>query len=101
MRRTRSLVITPFDASGARLLDALRRALEEIGVEVFRFDHVSAGASWANAITDAVRAADFVVVDVTRRNPNVSLWRPPARCFHESKGVSMELCHQEQGRSLV
>jgi len=71
MRRTRSLVITPFDAAGARVLDAVRRALEELGVEVFRFENIPAGASLANAITDAVRASDFLVVDITRQNPNV------------------------------
>src|SRR5712691_3494936 len=71
MRKTRSLVIAPFDAAGTRVLDAVRRALEEIGVEVFRFDNIAAGALWANAITDAVRSSDFLVVDVTRQNPNV------------------------------
>src|SRR5947209_17712509 len=71
MRKTRSLVITPFDSAGTRVLDAVRRALEEIGVEVFRFDDIGPGALWANAITDAVRSADFLVVDVTRQNPNV------------------------------
>jgi hypothetical protein len=70
-RKTRSLIIAPFDAAGARVLDAVRRALEDIGVEVFRFDHIAAGALWANAITDAVRSSDFLVVDVTRQNPNV------------------------------
>jgi hypothetical protein len=71
MRKVRSLVITPFDAAGARVLDTVRRALEDIGVEVFRFDEIAAGALWANAITDAVRSSDFIVVDVTRQNPNV------------------------------
>ena len=71
MRRIRSLVIAPFDAAGVRVVDAVRRALEELRVEVFRFDDISAGASWVNAITDAVKASDFLVVDVTRKNPNV------------------------------
>ena len=71
MRRTRGLVITPFDAPGRRVLDAVRRALEEIGVEVFRVDDIAAGAVWANAITDAMRSSDFLVVDVSRQNPNV------------------------------
>jgi hypothetical protein len=71
MKRPRSLVIVPFDAAGARVLDSVRRALEEIGVDVFRLDDISAGASWANAVTDAVRSSDFLVVDVTRQNPNV------------------------------
>ena len=38
---------------------------------MFRFDQIAAGAVWANAITDAVRSSDFIVVDVTRQNPNV------------------------------
>jgi hypothetical protein len=71
MRKTRGLVIAPFDAPGARVLDAVRRALEDVGVEVFRFDHISPGALWANAITDAVRSSDFLVVDVTHQNANV------------------------------
>jgi hypothetical protein len=71
IRKSRSLIIAPFDAAGARVQDAVRRALEDIGVEVFRFDNIAAGALWANAITDAVRSADFLVVDVTRQNPNV------------------------------
>jgi len=71
MRRTRGLVITPFDAPGRRVLATVRRALEEIGVEVFRVDDIAAGAVWANAITDAMRSSDFLVVDVSRQNPNV------------------------------
>ncbi len=71
IRKTRGLVITPFDAAGRRVLDAVRRALEEIHVEVFRMDDIAPGAVWANAITDAVRSSDFLVVDVTQQNPNV------------------------------
>jgi len=70
-RKTRGLVIAPFDAAGRRVLDAVRRALEEIEIEVFRLDNIAAGALWANAITDAVRSCDLLVVDVTRQNPNV------------------------------
>jgi len=71
MKKTRSLVIAPFDAAGKRVLDAVRRALVDLGVEVFRFDDIAVGAAWANAITDAMRSCDFLVVDVTRKNPNV------------------------------
>jgi hypothetical protein len=71
MKKTRGLVITPFDAAGRRVLDAVHSALEEIGVQVFRLDNIQAGALWANAVTDAVRSSDFLVVDVTRQNPNV------------------------------
>jgi hypothetical protein len=72
VRKPRSLVITPFDASGRRILDAVRRALIELDVEVARLDDIAKpGALWANAITDAIRSSDFLVVDVTRQNPNV------------------------------
>jgi len=71
MRRIRSLVVTPFDAAGQRVLDAVSRGLLELGVEVFRFDNIEPGASSANAFTDAVRSSDFLVVDVSRQNPNV------------------------------
>jgi hypothetical protein len=72
MRRTRSLLISPFEDYRGPVLKALSDALSEIGVEVLRFDEeVNPGASWANVITAAVRSADFVVVDVTRQNPNV------------------------------
>lgn len=71
MRQLRSLVIAPFDAAGQRVLDAVARALRELGVEVFSFDNVAPGASLANAITDAVRSSDFLVADVSRQNPNV------------------------------
>jgi hypothetical protein len=71
VRSPRSLVIAPFDAAGRRILDAVRRALMELGVEVARLDNIAPGASWANAITDAIRSSDFLVADVTRQNPNV------------------------------
>lgn len=71
MRKTRGLVIVPFDAPGERVLDSVRRALQDLSVEAFRFDDIEHGASWANAITDAVRSSDFLVEDVTRQNPNV------------------------------
>jgi len=29
------------------------------------------GAKWASAVTDAIQNADFIVADVTRKNPNV------------------------------
>ena len=71
MRKTRGLVVAPFDAAGKRVLDAVRPALHDLGVEVQRFDDIAPGASWANAITEAMRSSDFLVVDVTRQNPNV------------------------------
>lgn len=72
MSQPRSFVIAPFDSSGGRIHDAVERALEEVGVAVFRADHaIQPGARWVNAITDAIRSSDFLVVDITRQNPNV------------------------------
>jgi hypothetical protein len=70
MRKLRSLIISPFDPPGRRVFDAVRRALKEAGVEVWDID-VPPGAGLANAITNAIRSSDFLVVDVTRQNPNV------------------------------
>lgn len=71
MRKGRSLIIVPFDKRGERVLDTIRRALTELGVEVSHLGSLAAGNSWATSITDAIRATDFLVVDVTRQNPNV------------------------------
>ena len=71
MRKTRAFVITPFDAAGTRVQDTVRRALEGTDIEVYQLGDIVWGASLANAITDAIRASDFLVVDVTQKNPNV------------------------------
>jgi len=70
MRKLKSLVISPLDAAGRRVHDTVRRSLNEAGVEVWDID-VSPGASFANAITGAIRSSDFVVADLSRQNPNV------------------------------
>jgi ABC-type branched-subunit amino acid transport system substrate-binding protein len=71
MRKKRSLIITPFDSAGKEVHNVVSDALESIGVEVFKFDDIAAGASWANAVTDAIRSADFLVADLTGSNANV------------------------------
>jgi hypothetical protein len=71
MKTLRCLIIAPFDASGKRVQDTIRRALEEIGVNVARIDDLQAGALLARAITEAIDSSDFIVVDVSRHNPNV------------------------------
>jgi nucleoside 2-deoxyribosyltransferase len=70
MRHLKSLVLTPLDAAGQRVHDTVSRALSELGVIVLRLDTVEAGAMLANAITDAIRSADFLVADLSRQNPN-------------------------------
>jgi hypothetical protein len=67
----RTLVIGPFDSNGSTALETVRKALNELGHEVIRLDQIPSGALWANATIDAVRTSDFVVFDVSGRNPNV------------------------------
>jgi hypothetical protein len=71
MRRPRGVVITPSDEAGQKVGLAVRHVLQELGVETYYFDEVRPGASWANAISDAIRAADFIVADISRPNSNV------------------------------
>jgi hypothetical protein len=70
MRKLRSLVITPFDAAGRRVHDTVERALLDLNVELARLENV-AGAPLTNVIIDFIRSSDFLVVDITRQNPNV------------------------------
>ena len=65
------LIITPFDASGKRVLDTIKRALQEIGVEALSFDDLPKRGSLLDLITDAIKKADFLIVDISRENPNV------------------------------
>jgi hypothetical protein len=71
MKRPRSVVIAPFDSRADGVVDAARRALTNIGVDVFSFDDLSGGSAWGTAILDAITVSDFVVVDITEQNPNV------------------------------
>ena len=71
MRETRGLVLAPSDAMNKPVVSAIRESLGELGVQVYRFDDLTPGVHLTNAVLDAVRSADLVVVDVTRPNPNV------------------------------
>ncbi len=72
MGKLRSFVIAPFDAEGQRVGDAVRHTLERNGIDVRELGHTEFGVlSFADAIYQAVVAADFIVADVTRANPNV------------------------------
>lgn len=68
-----ALLLLPFGHEQEDLLLFLSRELEDEDVRVLRLDKMlfTAGAVWANAIDEAIRRADFVVVDVTSANPNV------------------------------
>jgi nucleoside 2-deoxyribosyltransferase len=70
-RKPRSLILAPFSPPGRRIRETLDRALEEIGIEVFKFEDIGPGAQLAYAIQDAIKSADFVVADITNQNANV------------------------------
>jgi len=65
-----ALLIAPFDPSAERLRDTVHRALDRAGVKLITPD-LEAGAVWAEATTEAIASADFVIADVSRGNPNV------------------------------
>ncbi len=71
MLKLKCLIIAPFDAPGQRIHETISRALQELGIQVLRIDRLQAGVILTNAITEAIDSSDFIVVDVSRRNPNV------------------------------
>jgi predicted nucleotide-binding protein len=68
---TRCLLIAPFGPEFRPVFEVTRQVLEENGITVVSIDKFLAGASLANQVTDAIRACDFVVADVSHQNPNV------------------------------
>ncbi len=71
MNTLKCLIIAPFDVPGKRVHDAIRRVLEELGVQIARIDELQAGVLLASAITDAIESSDFIIVEVSRQNPNI------------------------------
>jgi hypothetical protein len=67
----RAFLIAPFEFHGETVYKIIRSTLEDLGVEIFRFDNISSGARWINAFIDALHASDFSIADVTGNNPNV------------------------------
>lgn len=65
------LLLVPFGERWEHLRHFLTTTLERGGMRAYRLDQISAGALWANALTDALRKADIVIADVTDGNPNV------------------------------
>ncbi len=62
------LVITPLDASGSRVTDTIKRALNDVDIIPLT---ISPGALVGETILSALQRADIVVVDISRQNPNV------------------------------
>ena len=72
MKTINALILSPMDSSYRRIRDTIQRTLRESGVTPVQIDDViRPGAQWANAVTEAIQEADFIVADVSRKNPNV------------------------------
>jgi nucleoside 2-deoxyribosyltransferase len=72
MTQLKCLVLAPLDASAHRLRDAVNRVLREHGVEVMSLaESLTPGAQWVDEIFGLLRASDFLIADVSRKNPNV------------------------------
>jgi hypothetical protein len=66
-----AFLLLPFSERHEPLKTFLSGELQREGVRLFRLDFMEPGASLANAVTDAIRSADFVIADVTDASPNV------------------------------
>lgn len=71
-RVTRAVVVTPFDTDGQRVASAIRDGLAKAGVEAVRLDSMfRTGSPLTASMLEAIAAADLVVVDLTKQNPNI------------------------------
>lgn len=67
-----ALILSPMDSSYLRVKDTIQKTLREANVVPIQIDEIiRPGAQWANAVTEAIQDADFIVADVSRKNPNV------------------------------
>jgi predicted nucleotide-binding protein len=70
-KNIRCLIVTPFDPAGARVCDTITRALRELSIDVIRADQIIPGEPIIQSIIHAIESADFIIVDLSRQNPNV------------------------------
>lgn len=72
-KQVKCLVLLPFDASAARLKDTVDRVLRTNRIEPVSLEekNLSPGARWLDQVFGLLRATDFVIADVSRKNPNV------------------------------
>lgn len=93
----RAMIIAPFDASGSRIRDTVSRVLEELDIVPVRANNVAAGSSLTDSIIKSIDSADFVIADISRKNPSVmyelgyahSLRKPTIIMMDESESSSV------------
>jgi nucleoside 2-deoxyribosyltransferase len=68
----KALLLIPFGSpEHEQIRQLLTELLENLGFTVVRFENIRAGATWANAVADAIRTSDLILADVTGANPNI------------------------------
>lgn len=66
------LVLIPSESYGFRLREVIFGVLTKRNIELLSFEErIEAGALWVDGILASLRASDFVIADMTKRNPNV------------------------------
>ncbi|MBI2436040.1 MAG: hypothetical protein HYV26_24550 [Candidatus Hydrogenedentes bacterium] len=67
-----AVVISSLSDEGIRFERRIRQALEKFGIKVLQLNSSQeSGAVWAALVTDAITKADFIVAELSDRNPNV------------------------------
>lgn len=71
-RDLRAVIATPFDPDGPPVAKAISEGLARAGFEVIRLDTMfRPGSPLVASMIEAIAAADLVVADLSRQNPNV------------------------------
>ncbi len=71
MKHAKCTIITPLDADGRRVRETIERALSEANFLIFNIEKIQPGAVFTNFIMDSIQSSDFIIVDISRQNPNV------------------------------
>lgn len=71
MQAPEVFVIAPFNRELDPVLNAVRRAAEDIGYEVVRPGDMAPGALLTSFVLERIRRADVIVADLTRQSSSV------------------------------
>lgn len=71
MKKIKALILSPMDASYKRIRDTIQKTLQESDVTSIQIDKFLPGTLFTNAIAEAIQKSDFIIADVSSKNPNV------------------------------
>lgn len=70
--KVKAFIITPLDKSGERIRDTINRNLPKLGIELINMKTIlESTGNITELILLALEQADFIIVDISRHNPNV------------------------------